>query len=75
MLRLMQNPVSNNELAFKKHGDESLGGGKNSKYNQTLQNYLKVSTRIDVFVLTEDDRIKITGTTLFKTPKIEGYLL
>ena len=62
-------------MANKKYGDESLGSGNVLGFNQTLQNYLKVSVGNDTYNLTKSDRIKITGTTIFKTPNTGGYLL
>ena len=45
------------------------------RFNQTLQNYLKVSPGNDTYNLTKYDRIKITDTTVIKAPNSGGYLL
>ena len=68
-------PCSDNELANKKYVDESLGGGNLSRFNQTLQNYLKVSVGNDTYNLTKYDKIQITDTTIIKYPNTGGYLL
>ena len=40
-------PSSDNELANKKHIDDSIGEGTIVRFYQTLQNYLRVSVRND----------------------------
>ena len=45
------------------------------RFNQTLQNYLKVSVGNDTYDLTKNDKIQITDTTIIKYPNSGGYLL
>ena len=45
------------------------------RFNQTLDNYLKVSVGNDTFNLTKYDKIHITDTTIFKYSITGGYLL
>ena len=45
------------------------------RFNQTLQNYLKVSVGKDTYNLTKYDKIQITDTTIIKHPNTGGYLL
>ena len=45
------------------------------KFNQTLQNYLKVSVGNDTYNLTKYDKIKLTDITIMKSPNTGGYLL
>ena len=45
------------------------------RFNQTLQNYLKVSVGNDTFNLTKYDKIQITDTTEIKYPNIGSDLL
>ena len=45
------------------------------KFNQTLQNYLKVSAGNKIYNLTKYDKIQITDTTVIKSPNSGGYLL
>ena len=37
-------------------------------FNQTLQNYLKVSVGNDIYNLTKYDKIQLTDITIIKTP-------
>ena len=45
------------------------------RFNQTLQNYLKVSVGDDIYNLTKYDKIQITDTTEIKYPNIGSDLL
>ena len=66
-----RNPSLDNELANKKYVVDSVGEGNILRFNQTLQNYLKVSVGYDTYYLTKNDRIQITGTTIIKAPRLE----
>ena len=70
-----RDPSSDNELANKKYIDNSIGEGTLLRFNQTLENYLKVSVGNDTNNLTKYDRLQITDTTIFKYPNTSGYLL
>ena len=70
-----RNPTTDNELSNKKYVDDSIGEVTILRFNQTLQNYLKVSVGNDTYNLTKYDGIQITDTTIIKYPKIGGYLL
>ena len=70
-----RDPSSDNELANKKYVEDSIGEGYVLRVNQTLENYLKVSVRNDVYILTKYDKIQIIDTTFIKYPKKSGYLL
>ena len=70
-----RNPNSDNELSNKKYVDDSIGDGTILRFNQTLQNYLKVSVGNDTYNLAKYDKIKITDTTIIKYPNTGGYLL
>ena len=48
----IRNTTSDNELAINKSVVDSLGSDNNLRFNQTLENYLKVSVENDVFNLT-----------------------
>ena len=71
---VIRNPTSDNELA-KKHVDDSIGERNFLTFNQTLENYLKVSVKNDTYNLTDYDKIQITDTTTIKYPNTGGYLL
>ena len=72
---VIRNPNSDNELANKKYIDDDLDKNTVLRFNQTLENYLKVSVRNDTCNLTKNDRIQITDTTIIKYPNTGGYLL
>ena len=46
------NPSADNEVSNKKYGDDSIGKGTLIRFNQTHQNYLKVSVGNDTYILT-----------------------
>ena len=68
-------PSSDNELANKKYIDDELDKNTVLRFNQTLQNYLKVSVGNDTYNLTKYDKIQITDTTEIKYPNIGSDLL
>ena len=70
-----RNPSSDDELSNKKYVDGSIGEGTILRFNQILQNYLKVSVGNNTYNLTKYDKIQITDTTIIKNPNTSGYLL
>ena len=70
-----RNPSSNNEVSNKKYVDYSIEEGTLFRFNQTLQNYLKVFVGNDTYNLTKYNKIRITDTTIIKMEKSGGYLL
>ena len=62
-------------MARKKYIDDELDKNTVLRFNQTLQNYLKVSVGNDTYNLTKYDKIQITDTTIIKYPNSGGYLL
>ena len=70
-----RNPISDNEVTNKKYVDNELGKNTIVRFNQTLQNYLKVSVGNDIYHLTKYDKIQLTDTTIIKYPNNGGYLL
>ena len=70
-----RNPSSNNELSNKKYVDDSIREGTLLRFNQTLENYPKVSVGNDTYNSTKYDKIQITDTTIVKYPNTGGYLL
>ena len=70
-----RDPSSDNELANKKHVDDSTGEKNNPGFNQTLANFLKVSAGNDIYNLSKNDKIQITDTTINTDPNTGGYLL
>ena len=70
-----RNPSSDHELVNKKHVDDELDKNTILRFNQTLQNYLKVSVGNDTYNLTKYDKIQITDTTIIKYRNTGVYLL
>ena len=64
---------SDNELPTKKYIDDELDKNTVVRFNQTIQNYLKVSIGSDTYNLTKYNKIQITDTTI--SPNTGGYLL
>ena len=70
-----RDPNLDNELSNKKYVDNSIGEGTLLRFNQTLENYLKVSVGNDTYNLTKYNKIQITDTTEIKFPNIGSDLL
>ena len=70
-----RNPNSDKELVNKKYLDSELDKNTVLRFNQTLENYLKVSVENDTYNLTKYDKIQITDKTIIKNPNTGGYLL
>ena len=70
-----RDPVSDSELSNKNYVDSELDKNTVLIFNQTLQNYLKVSVGNDTYNLNKCDKIQITGTIVIKFPNSGRYLL
>ena len=70
-----RNPISDNEVSIKIYVDDSIGEGTLLRFNQTLQNYLKVSVGNDTYNFTKYDKLQNIDTTIIKYPNTGGYLL
>ena len=68
-------PNLDHELSNKKYVDDSIGEGTIVRFNQTLENYLKVSVGDDIYNITKYDKIQITDTTEMRYPNIGSDLL
>ena len=68
-------PASDNEVSTKNYVDDEINKNTIIASNQTLRNYLKVSVENDIYNLTNINKIQLTDTTIFKSPKQGGYLL
>ena len=66
-IQVNRNPSNNNELANKKYVDDSIAEGTLLRFNQTLQNYLKVFVGNDTYNLTKYDKIQLTDSTIIKS--------
>ena len=74
-ITLNRNPNSDNEVTIKKYVDDSIKKSTILRFNQTPQNYLKVSVGNDIYDLTKYNKIHITDTTAIKICNSCGYLL
>ena len=68
-------PNLDNELSNKKYVDDSIREGTILRFNQTLENYLKVSVGNDTYNLTNYNKIQIIDMTEIKYPNIGSDLL
>ena len=70
-----KNPCLDIELVKKKYVDDPIRGGTIVRFNQTLQNYLKVSVGNDTYNLTKYNKIQLTDTTVIKAGNIGNTVL
>ena len=70
-----RNPTNDNELTNKKYIDDELDKNTIVRFNQTLQNYLKVSVGNTIYNLTKYDKQNIIDITEIILPNTVGYLL
>ena len=70
-----RDPNLDHELSNKKYVDDSIAEGTIVRFNQTLENYLKVSVGNDTYNLTKYNKIQILDTTEIKYPNIGSDLL
>ena len=73
-INVSSNPSLDNELANKKYVDDELNKNTILRFNQTLENYPKVSIGKDTCNLTKYDKIQITDITEIVYPNVGGYL-
>ena len=69
------NPTDDNHVSNKKYIDNELDKNTLVRFNQTLENYLKVSVGNDTYNLTKYNKIQIVDTTEIKFPNEGKYLL
>ena len=65
-ITINRNPTIDNEVSNKKYIDSELDKNTIVRFNQTLNNYLKVSVGNDTYNLTNYDKIQITDTTVMR---------
>ena len=70
-----RNPSLDNEVSNKKYVDAELDKYTIVRFNQTLQNYLKVSVGNDTYNLTKYNKMQLTDTTIIISHNSGGYLL
>ena len=69
------NPVSDSEVSNKKYVDDELDKNTIIRFNQTLENYLKVSVENDVYNHTKYNKTQITDRLIIRYPNEGKYLL
>ena len=74
-ITINRNPSSDNEVSNKKYIDDELDKNTIVGFNQTLQNYLKVSIGNDIYNLTKYDNIHLPDLSTMKVGNTGGYLL
>ena len=74
-ITINNNPTDDNHVSNKKYVDNELDKNTIVRFNQTLENYLKVSVGNDIYNLTKYNKIQLTDTTIIKYPNNGGYLL
>ena len=67
--------TSDNEVTNKNYIDDELDKNTVLRFNQTLQNYLKVSVGNDTYNLTKYDKTQLIDVTENRSPNIEHDLL
>ena len=70
-----RNPTSDNEVSNEKYIDVKLDKNAILRFNQTLDNYLKVSVGNDIYNLTKYNKIQLIDTREIKYPNIGSDLL
>ena len=74
-ITINNNPTDGNHVSNKKYVDNELDTNTIVRFNQTLQNYLKVSVGNDIYDLTKYNKYYLTDHTVIKYPNSGGYLL
>ena len=69
------NPTDDNHVSNKKYIDDELDKNTIVRFNQTLENYLKVSIGNDTYNLIKYDKIRLTDITTIKSRNTGGSLL
>ena len=70
-----RNPTADNEVSKKNYIGDELDEETIVRFNQTLQNYLKVSVGVDTCNLAKYDKRNITDITEFRNPNTGQILL
>ena len=69
-IKINSTPTDNDHVSNKKYIDDELSKNTIVRFNQTLQNYLKVSVGDNTYNLTKYDKIKLTDMTIFKSGNV-----
>ena len=74
-ITINNNPIDDNHVSNKKYIDDELDKITIVRFNQTLQNYLKVFVANDTYNLTKYDKIQLTDTTVMKNANTGNAVL
>ena len=74
-IQVNRNPISDNEVTYKKYVDDEVDKNTLVRFIQTLQNYLKVSVGNNTYNLTKYDKIQMIDITVIKVPNKGTFLL
>ena len=74
-IQVNREPNSDSELANKKYIDDQLDKNTFLRFNQTLENYLKVSVGNDTYNLTKYEKIQITDSTVMRVGNGGAFIL
>ena len=74
-ITINNNPTDDNHVSNKKYIDNELDKNTIVRFNQTLENFLKVTVGNTTYNLTKYNKIQLTDTTIIKYPNSGGYLL
>ena len=74
-ITFIKNPTDDNHVSNKKCIDDELNKNTVIRFNQTLENYLKVSVGNDTFNLTKYNKLSITDISEIKFPNSGTQLL
>ena len=74
-ITINNNPSDDNHVSNKKYIDDELDKNTIVRFNQTLENYLRVSVGSDIYNLTKYSKIQLTDITVMKAGNTGGYLL
>ena len=74
-ITINNDPTDDNHVSNKKNIDDELDKNTTVRFNQTLQNYLKVSVGNDIYNLTKYDKVRLVDLTTMRTGNWGGYLL
>ena len=74
-ITINNNPSDDNHVCNKKYVDDELDKNTIVRFNQTLQNYLKVSIGNDIYHLTKYNKYYLTDITRMISPNSGLYLM
>ena len=74
-ITINKNPTDDNHVSNKKYIDDQLDKNTILRFNQTLQNYLKVSVGNDTYKLTKYDKKQITDSTVIRVGNGGAFIL